>query len=109
MTGYDSHPEARKDLDEVWEYIRLDSLDAADRVIAEILTAIRGLVSFPHRGHRRPDLTGRPLRFIRVLDYLIAYAPDERPLWLVAIMHGHRSPRVMAAILRGREQPPSSF
>jgi hypothetical protein len=48
----------------------------------------------------------RPLRFWRVHDYLIAYAPDERPLWVVAVMHGHRSPRVMAAILRGREEEP---
>jgi plasmid stabilization system protein ParE len=108
MTGYDSHPEARKDLDEIWEYIRLDSLDAADRVIAEILSAIRGVVPFPHRCHRRPDLTSGPLRFLRVFDYLIGYAPDEKPLWLVAVMHG-RSPRVMAAILRAREEPPSSF
>ena len=34
MTGYEFHPEARKDLDEIWEYIRLDSLAAADRVRA---------------------------------------------------------------------------
>jgi hypothetical protein len=32
--------------------------------------------------------------------------PDEKPLWVIAIMHGHRSPRIMAAILRGREQEP---
>jgi plasmid stabilization system protein ParE len=47
-------------------------------------------VKFPHTGHRRPDLTGRPLRFIVVRDYLIAYAPDEKPLWVIAVMHGHR-------------------
>jgi hypothetical protein len=51
-----------------------------------------------------PILTSRPLRFIRVRDYLIAYAPDEKPLWVIAVMHGHRSPRGMAAILRGREE-----
>ena|ERR1039458_3830345 len=103
MTGYDFHPEARFDLDEIWEHIRTDNLDAADRVIAEILAAIRGLVPFPNMGHKRPDLTSRPLRFILVREYLIAYAPDEKPLWVVAMMHGRRSPRVMAAILRGRE------
>jgi hypothetical protein len=43
------------------------------------------------------------LRFTVVHEYLIAYAPDEKPLWVIAVMHGHRSPRVMAAILRGRE------
>src|ERR1035438_9838054 len=81
----------------------LITFDAADRVIAEILAAIRALVPFPNVGHKRPDLTGRPLRFIVVREYLIAYAPEEKPLWVVAVMHGRRSPRVMAAILRGRE------
>jgi plasmid stabilization system protein ParE len=103
MSGYALHPEARIDLDEIWEFIREDNLDAADRVISEILTAIKALVPFPYRGHRRPDLTTRPLRFVLVRQYLIAYAPDESPLWVVAVMHGRRSPRVMAAILRGRE------
>jgi plasmid stabilization system protein ParE len=98
MTGYDFHPEARVDLDEIWEFIRADNLDAADQTIAEILDRIHALVSFPHEGHRRPDLTSRPLRFVRVRDYLIAYAPDEKPLWVVAVIHGRRSPRVMAAI-----------
>ncbi len=36
-------------------------------------------------------------------DRVIAYAPDEKPLWVVAVMHGRRNPRVMAAILRRRE------
>jgi hypothetical protein len=43
------------------------------------------------------------MRFKRVRDDLIAYAPDEKPLWGIAVLHGHRSPRTMAAILRGRE------
>ena len=38
-----------------------------------------------------------------VRDYLIAYAPDEKPLWVIAVMHGRRNPRLMAAILKGRE------
>jgi plasmid stabilization system protein ParE len=101
--GYDFHPEARADLDEIWEYIGADNLDAADRVITDILSAIDAHVAFPHQGHRRPDLTSRPLRFIIVHAYLIAYAPDEKPLWVVAVMHGGRSPRLMAAILRSRE------
>jgi plasmid stabilization system protein ParE len=103
MTGYEFHPEARFDLTEIWEFIRADNLDAADRVIAEILAAIRALVPFPNVGHKRPDLTGRPLRFVAVREYLIAYAPDEKPLWVVAVMHGRRGRRVMAAILTGRE------
>lgn len=101
--GYDFHPEAETDLDEIWEYIAADNVDTADRVIADIHRTLDSLVPFPNRGHRRPDLTSRPLRFIRVWDYLIAYAPNKKPLWIIAVVHGRRDPRVMAAILRGRE------
>jgi toxin ParE1/3/4 len=103
MSGYALHPEAYADLDDIRGYIAQENPDAADQVITEIFDTIRGLVPFPGQGHRRPELTSRPLRFSLVRDYLIAYAPDEKPLWVVAVMHGRRSPRIMAAILRGRE------
>ena len=104
MSGYELHPEAYNDLDGITEYItEHGSPDAAHRVVDEILDALANLVPFPQRGHRRPDLTSRPLRFILVYDYLIAYAPDEKPLWVIAVLHGARNPRVMAAILRERE------
>lgn len=103
MRGYDFHPEAELDLDAIWSFIAEDSQDAADRMIDRIEAAIEALVPFPHQGHRRPDLTPRPLRFTSVGNYLIAYAPDKKPLWVVAIFHGRRSPRVIASILSGRE------
>jgi len=103
MSDYALHPEAFIDIDEIGTYIGEDSPEAAHRVVDEIYRAIQSLVPLPHRGHRRPDLTRRPLRFIRVRNYLVAYAPDEKPLWMMAVIHVHRSPRVMAAILRGRE------
>jgi toxin ParE1/3/4 len=103
MSGYDFHPEAVLDLDEIWEFIAADNLGAADGLIAEILATLDGLASFPKQGHKRSDLTTRPLRFTLVREYLIAYAPDEKPLWVVAVIHGRRNPRVMASILRVRE------
>ena len=102
MSGYELHPEAFIDIDEIAVHIGPESSAAAHRVVDDIYRAIQNLVPFPHQGHRRTDLTSRSLRFTRVRDYLIAYAPDEKPLWVIAVMHGHRSPRVMAAILRGR-------
>ena len=102
-SGYALHPEAFVDLDDIRDYIAGRNPDAADRLMSEIFGTFRGLVPFPHKGHRRPDLTSRPLRFILVREYLIAYAPEEKPLWIVAVMHGRRSPRLMAAILRDRE------
>jgi plasmid stabilization system protein ParE len=72
MTGHDFHPEAVVDLDEIWDFIATDNLDAPDRLIAEILAALDKLVSFPKQGHKRPDLTSRPLRFTLIREYLIA-------------------------------------
>ncbi len=89
MSGYAFHPDAVADLDEIWEYIAKDNIDAAEGVVDDIFAALRTLVTAPHIGHRRPDLTARPLRFHVARDqYLIAYAPDEKPLWIVAVLHG---------------------
>ena len=103
MTEYAFHPQARDDLGEIWDYIAADNPDAADRIVAEILEAIRAVVPFPDSGHRRPDLTAAPLRFLVVREYLIAYAPSKNPLWVIAVMHGHRHPRVIAAMLKERD------
>lgn len=104
MSGYAFHPEAFADLDEIWEYIAGDNVDAADGVLADIRSSLTTLAASPQIGHRRPDLTSRPIRFHVVRDeYLIAYAPDERPLWILAVFHGRRNPRLIAAMLRDRE------
>lgn len=103
MSSYVFHPGAFADLDEIWEYIAGDNLDAADRLLADIHDVLRALAATPHIGHRRPELTARPLRFhVARHEYLVAYAPDEKPLWVVAVLHGRRNPRLMAAILRSR-------
>jgi toxin ParE1/3/4 len=103
VSGYAFHPEAEIDLDDIWEFIAQDNPEAADRTVDVIEAAVDALVPFPNQGHRRRDLTSRPLRFANAGNYLIAYAPEKTPLWVIAVMHGSRSPRVMAAILRGRE------
>lgn len=40
-------------------------------MIDAIEATIEALVPFPHQGHRRPDLTERPLRFTTAGNYLI--------------------------------------
>ncbi len=71
MVDYALHPEAFLDIDEI-AFIGQDSVEAAFRVVDDIYQAIQITVPFPHRGHRRADLTSRSLRSIPVLDYLIA-------------------------------------
>ncbi|MGZ4889893.1 MAG: type II toxin-antitoxin system RelE/ParE family toxin [Candidatus Angelobacter sp.] len=77
MSAYSFHPDAFADLNDIWDFIAQDSVDAADRVLEEIESAINMLVSNPHAGHLRPDLSSRSLRFWLVYSYLIAYAAEN--------------------------------
>ena len=101
--GFELHPGAAQDITEIWQFIAEDNPAAAARFREDVLEAIRKLVMFPHQGHTRSDLTSQPLRFQIIRDYLIAYAPDERPLVVIAVIHGRRNPRILAAVLRERE------
>jgi plasmid stabilization system protein ParE len=103
IQGFKLHPGAAQDIVDIWEYIAEDSPLAAQRVRKEILEAIRALVPFPYQGHLRTELTSRPLRFQIVREFVIAYAPEEKPIVVVAVLHGKRNPRVIAAILAGRK------
>ena len=102
MKEFVLHPEAYEDIEEIWEYIAADNLTAADRIVEEIYDAIQKLILFPKQGHLRPDLSTDQLRFHALRDYVIVYASDE-PLVVIAVLHGRRSPRIISAILRGRE------
>ena len=101
--GFGLHPEAARDISEIWEYIAVDNPDAAGRIRESLFNTISSLVASPNQGILRPDLSSRSLRFKLVANYFIAYAHEEQPLWVVAVIHGRRSPRVIAALLRGRE------
>jgi plasmid stabilization system protein ParE len=103
MSGFVFHPDALIDLNEIWNFTATDNPAAADRVTQGINDAIRALLPFHQIGHRRPDLTSRPIRFLTVRDLLIAYAPDESPLVVLAILHGRHNPRIIAAFLRARK------
>ena len=66
MTGYEFHPEAATDLEDIWEFIADDNQVAANRVAEDILARVATLATFPHQGHWRPDFSSRALRFTLV-------------------------------------------
>ncbi len=101
--SFQLHPNAAQDITQIWEFIARDNIDAAGRVREEILGIIRQLVAFPQQGHKRSDITKEPLRFQTIRSYLVAYAPEEKPLLVLAVLHGRRNPRIIAAILRNRK------
>ena len=63
MSGYLVTSPAREDLFQIWEYIATESgFERADGIIAELHSAMNGLVSMPRKGHRRDDLPDSALR-----------------------------------------------
>ena len=96
MSGYVLTPLAKADIFDIWAYIADHNQDAADRVEQAIFDACAFLAETPMRGHFRPDLTARSLRFwtlSRYPEYVIVYRPEKAPLQIIAVMHGKRDIR----------------
>jgi antitoxin ParD1/3/4 len=90
MPGYVISPEALEDLQNIQDFIALDNPKAAERVIEQLFAAFESLAKFPHKGHLRPDLTKRNVRFWPVGSYLVVYRVTRRSLQVAAILHGAR-------------------
>ncbi len=91
MNTYVLSADADIDLDDIWEYIAADSLDAADRWIAKLFDAFEALGRSPGMGHQRSDLTDFSILFWPVGKYLILYrATAGNPIEIVAVTQGAR-------------------
>ena len=99
MSAYVLSRDAERDLDNLWEYIGQDSVQAADRLIAEIFEAFEALARNPAIGHKREDLTKFPVLFWPVGNYLIIYRVAGGLVEILAIVHGKRD---IPAFLRRR-------
>ena len=87
MTRFRLSPEAAQDLIDIYEYIAQDSIEAAERVRTEIYEAIVGLAAKPGKGHRREDLTGRPVLFWPVLSPQLANSGRACCIWDIGRLH----------------------
>ena len=96
MSVYDLTPLAKADIFDIWSYIAVDSEDAATRVEQAIYDACSFVAEAPLRGHSRPDLTTRSLRFwtlTRYPNYAVVYRPETVPLQVIAVLQGNRNIR----------------
>jgi len=90
MSAYVLSPGAKQDLDDLWDYVADEDVDAADRLIELIFDAFEELARFPDMGHKREDLTKFPVLFWPVGNYVIIYRGMRSPIEIVAIVHGKR-------------------
>jgi toxin ParE1/3/4 len=90
VSGYILSADADFDLDEIWEFIAADDIDAADHWIEKLFNAFESLGQTPGMGHRRDDLTSYPVLFWPVGAYLIIDRAERRPIEIVAVTQGSR-------------------
>ena len=104
MSSFELTPLAKADIFDIWSYIADDNENAANLVEQAIYDACDFIAAAPMRGHTRPDLTQRQLRFwalTRYPNYSIVYRPETTPLQVIAVLHGKRNTR---RILKNREK-----
>jgi plasmid stabilization system protein ParE len=96
MSVYLLTPLAKADIFAIWSYIADNKEGAADRVERAIYDACAFVSQAPMRGHSRPDLTPRVLRFwtlTKYPNYAVVYRPETVPLQIIAVLHGKRNIR----------------
>lgn len=86
---YTIAPSARRDLEEIWDYIAGDNVEAADRVLEQLaekfdLLAIHKLIG------RQENRFGRGVRALPYNAYLIFYLSDREPIEIVRVIHSAR-------------------
>lgn len=91
---------ARRDVDDIWDYIAAESPRSADHLIESIYREILRIATSPRIGHTRLDLIKqKSLRFWAVAGHLIVYRGTTSETTILAVLHGSRD---IPSILRER-------
>lgn len=90
MKHYFLSPAAEQDAGEIVSYIARENTTAAYRFLDELYDAMNLLASNPQMGHKREDITTKPVRFWPFKwHYLIIYK-DCSPVEIVRVLSGYR-------------------
>jgi toxin ParE1/3/4 len=80
---------AEADLDEIWFYIAVDTVAAADNLLDDIDKSCRLLAMEPNAGRLRPELAPH-LRSFPVGRYVLFYRPQDDGIEVVRVLHSAR-------------------
>jgi toxin ParE1/3/4 len=83
-------PRAKQDVNDIWDYIADDNIEAADQVVESLESAMLKLAKNPGIGHWREELTDKRHRFFLVRSYLIVYRHETKPLKIIRVLHAAR-------------------
>ena len=99
MIRYGLSPQVERDLEDIWDYIAADSIDAADAWEEKLFEGLDRIWRNPGIGYTRRDISRKPLLFWPVGAYLIVYRLSSGKPQIIAVTHGARN---VPAILRNR-------
>lgn len=80
---------SRIDYEEIWSYLAVRDLSAADQLIDQLDATLEVIASTPRMGRRMEELAPN-LRSFPVGNYLIFYRPLEDGVQLIRLLHGAR-------------------
>ncbi len=80
---------SRSDYDEVWSYLAVRDLAAADRLVDQFDSTLETIASNPRMG-RKAEEFAPGLRCFPVGSYLIFYRPIADGIQLIRLLHGAR-------------------
>lgn len=85
---------ALHDLDEIHQWISLDSLGAADRWLNEIEAHVVSLAAFPNRNRKAPEALRfkANIRHLVVGNYRVIYEVTPREVLVLHVRHAARRP-----------------
>lgn len=93
---------ALADLDEIAEYIALDDLRAAARLVAKVFERVERLERFPNSGRRPTELAETPYREVVVPPCRIFYRVDRELVYILYVMRSERLLRAWLLEMRER-------
>jgi len=79
--------QAVEDLSDIWSYIALDNLNAADRFADKLYESCRTLAAMPEMGRIRNELLPG-LRSLSYKGYIIFYRIDNTKLAIIRVLNG---------------------
>lgn len=92
MSSYILAAAARRDLDQIDDYISANNPAAADRLLASFYETFKLLAANPGAGRRRDEFSPG-LRSFPIGNYLVFYRQSDSSIEIARVLHGGRDMR----------------
>jgi toxin ParE1/3/4 len=80
---------AESDLDDIWDYVALDNIEQAEKLIGKFGIKLQNLAESPYMGRNREELM-QDLRSFPLGAYVIFYRPTKDGIEVIRVLHSAR-------------------